>query len=167
MKVTYEEMSEQHAADVMAIFNYYVENGFSAFPETCLPEPFFQKFLEMTKGYPAFVMKTDDNPAVAGFCFLRPHSPFPVFRRTAEITCFLKPDSTGKGLGRAALEKLEVEAQNRGISYILAGISSRNEQSLIFHRKNGFYECGRFRNIGTKKGTAFDVIWMQKDLLIR
>ena len=55
MNVRFEAMEEKHGAEVMEIFNYYVEHGFSAYPETRLPERFFDKFLEITKGYPAFV----------------------------------------------------------------------------------------------------------------
>lgn len=45
---------------------------------------------------------------------------------------------------------------------LLASISSRNEQSLAFHRKRGFVECGRLRDVGVKFGKSFDVVWMQK-----
>jgi len=51
-----------------------------------------------------------------------------------------------------------------GITTILASISSLNEGSLAFHQKNGFRECGRFRDIGVKKGRSFDGIWMQRVL---
>lgn len=164
MNITFEPMTVHHGPDVMNIFNHYVEHGFSAYPETKLPEQFFGKFLEMTKGYPAFVMTDKQTRHVVGFCFLRAWNPIPAFKQTAEITCFIKPDYTGKGLGTAALDRLQLEAKNNGIKIILAGISSKNEQSLAFHRKNGFTECGRFRGIGQKKGVTFDVVWLQKNL---
>jgi len=165
MKTKFETMSGNHCADVMAIFNYYVEHGFSAYPESSLPDRFFNKFLEMTAGYPAYVIKIEDDHEIAGFCFLRPYNPFSTFDKTAEITYFIKQNYTGKGLGKAALDKLEIEARNKGIQHLLASISSKNEQSLAFHKKNGFYECGKFRNIGEKKGVTFDIVWMQKDLV--
>jgi len=164
MNVHFEVMSEKHCAEVMGIYNYYVENGFSAYPETPLPEQFFGKFLEMTKGYPAFVIKDEGTREVVGFCFLRAYNPFLAFRKTAEITYFIKQDQTGKGLGKITLEKLEREAKDRGIKYLLASITSKNEQSLAFHKRNGFSECGKFKGIGEKKGVTFDIIWMQKEL---
>ncbi|MDX9703293.1 MAG: N-acetyltransferase family protein [Candidatus Auribacterota bacterium] len=165
MKILFEAMTEKHGVSVMEIFNYYVEHGFSAYPEKSLPVEFFAKFIEMTKGYPAFVMIDEATQEIVGFCFLRPYNPFPVFKKTAEISYFIKPEYTGKGLGTIALEKLQSEAKNKGIKFILASISSRNEQSLSFHKKNGFFECGKFSSIGEKKGVAFDVIWMQKELV--
>jgi len=51
-----------------------------------------------------------------------------------------------------------------GISSILASISSRNEESIAFHRSLGFRECGRLEAIGRKWGKVFDVVWMQRML---
>lgn len=164
MKTTFEPMTEQHGAAVMTIFNYYVEHGFSAYPETKLPDVFFGKFLELTKGYPAFVIKDPASGEIAGFCFLRAWNPFSTFKKTAELSCFIAPGHTGKGLGTAALNELQRQAKLNGIRILLANISSRNEQSLTFHRKHSFTECGRFKNVGEKNGTPFDVVWMQKEL---
>ena len=52
----------------------------------------------------------------------------------------------------------------KAITNILANISSLNTDSISFHRKNGFTECGRFRKVGRKKGREFDTVWMQKML---
>ncbi|MGD0951544.1 MAG: hypothetical protein ABR985_03985 [Methanotrichaceae archaeon] len=49
-----------------------------------------------------------------------------------------------------------------GIVTVLASISSLNQASLAFHKKNGFVECGRFVGIGRKMGKGFDVVWMQR-----
>jgi phosphinothricin acetyltransferase len=51
-----------------------------------------------------------------------------------------------------------------GIVTVLASISSLNQSSLAFHKKNGFVECGRFVGIGRKMGTGFNVFWMQKKI---
>jgi L-amino acid N-acyltransferase YncA len=161
-KILYEKMLEKHRDDVMKIYNYYIENTFSAYPDKILPGEFYNKILEMTNGYPAFVIKIDEK--VVGFCFIRAHNPFPTFKECAEITYFIEKDYTGKGLGKAALDKLEAEAKNMGIKNILASITSENEQSLSFHKKFGFVECGRFIGIWKKWDKYFDIIWMQKKI---
>lgn len=163
MNVRFEPMTETHGGEVMDIFNYYVENSFAAYPEQKLPHQFFGMFLEMTRGYPAYVIKNESGKAV-GFCFLRAYNPMPVFRETAEISCFLDKKEVGRGIGREALALLEREGSKMGIKYILANISSHNKQSLDFHSKNGFSECGRFHNIGRKKDVYFDVVWMEKEI---
>ncbi|HIH00029.1 MAG TPA: N-acetyltransferase [Thermoplasmata archaeon] len=164
MDLRFDAMTKEHSKEVMDIFNHYVVHSFAAYPESPLPNEFFNKFMELTKGYPAFVIRYIESGKVVGFCFLRAYNPFPVFRETAEITYFLEKEEVGKGIGTKALEKLEEEAKKIGIKTLLADISSENTQSIVFHKKKGFRECGRFHRVGKKKGKSFDVVWMEKTL---
>jgi L-amino acid N-acyltransferase YncA len=164
MNIEFKNMTQEYSKEVIDIFNYYAENTFAAYPESKLPNEFFYKFLEITKGYPAFVIKNKNDDKIIGFCFLRAYRPFPVFRETAEVTYFIEKNEVGKGIGKEALKKLEGEAKKIGINKLLADISSENIQSINFHKKNGFTECGRFQKIGKKKGRYFDVVWMEKTL---
>ena len=165
MDIKFEKMSSDDAQDVIDIFNYYIENSFAAFLEEKLPYAFFGKFLEMTEGYPAYTIKTAKDSQTVGFCFLRAYHPLPTFKETCEITYFIAPEFTNKGVGKKALQLLEAEAKKMGISNILAAISSYNDKSIEFHRLNGFDECGRFERVGKKMNKYFDVVWMQKKLL--
>jgi len=160
--ITFEPLGRDHEKEVMRIFNYYAENSFAAYPEEKLPAEFFNRFLEMSEGYPAYALKFREK--TIGFCFLRAYHPFHVFRETAEISYFIDKEYTGKGLGKMILKKLEDEAKELGIITILASISSKNAESIAFHLKNGFSECGRFPGIGKKFQKTFDVIWMVKKL---
>lgn len=155
---TIREMKKEDRVSVIDIFNYYVEHSFAAYPEGKIPYEFYDIFMK-SEGYPRIVIENEDG--VVGFAMLRPHSPIPAFRGTAEISYFIKPDMTGRGLGARMLRHLLNEAGVKGIRSILAGISSLNEGSLRFHSKHGFKECGRFNGIGLKKGHYFDVVWMQ------
>ena len=156
-------ISNEDRKSMMDIFNYYVENSYAAYPETKLPYEAFDMFLQMAQGYPTAKVK-DKNGRVVGFGLLRSHNPIPAFSKTAEITYFIHPDHTGKGIGTKLLRLLEKEGMQKGITNILANISSLNPRSVDFHKKNGFIECGRFKNVGRKKGKPFDTVWMQKML---
>ncbi|HUI39564.1 MAG TPA: GNAT family N-acetyltransferase [Methanothrix sp.] len=157
------KVSAEDGRRVIDIFNHYVENSFAAYPERKVPYEFFQTLLNLTEGYPFLVAK-DSNGRVIGFGCLRPYSPLPTFSRAVEITNFISPEHTGEGIGQLMLDGLLEEARMMGIATILASISSLNSQSIAFHRKNGFVECGRFAGIGRKKGLKFDVVWMQKTI---
>ncbi|MDV2481169.1 N-acetyltransferase [Methanoculleus sp. Wushi-C6] len=156
-------IGESDRRGVVDIFNHYVENTFAAYPEERVPDAFFDLFLGIARTHPAVAVR-DAAGEVAGFGMLRPHNPMPAFARTAEITYFLRPDLTGRGIGADLLGYLEAEARKCGIACILASISSLNEGSIRFHRRHGFTECGRFQNVGAKRGVLFDVVWMQKEL---
>jgi L-amino acid N-acyltransferase YncA len=164
MDIEFKDMTYKYAHEVIDIFNYYIENSFAAYPESKVPYEFFTKFLEITKGYPAFIVNNKENNRILGFCFLRAYNPFPVFKETAEITYFVEKNTVNKGIGHAMLTKLEEEAQKIGIHTLLADISSENILSINFHKKNGFTECGRFQNVGKKKGKYFDVVWFEKKI---
>jgi phosphinothricin acetyltransferase len=153
--------NKEDGRQIIDIFNHYVENSFAAYPESRVPYEFFELFLKMSAGYP-FLAAKDGSDNVLGFGLLRPHNPLPAFRRTAEITCFIAPEHTRRGIGGQILDRLLDEAREMGITALLASISSLNPGSLAFHRKKGFQECGRFVDAGRKKGRDFDEVWMQR-----
>ena len=161
MEYEFSSISPADREAVIDTFNYYIENSFAAYPETSVPYEFFDFFLQATSGYPNAVVK-DENRNFLGFCMLRPHSPMPTFSGTAEISYFIMPEYTGRGIGSMMLEYLLSGAKEKGLHCILASISSLNEGSIRFHSQNGFSECGRFRKVGKKKGRFFDTVWMQK-----
>lgn len=161
MPYTFESMTAEHRKSVIDIFNHFVEHSFAAYPQEPLDYVRFDRFLDMAKGYPSAVVKTDSS-GIVGFAFLHPFLPSATFKRTAEITYFLLPEHTRQGLGTTLLNRFTEEARRLGVDNLLANISSRNQISLDFHRNHGFVECGRFRDVGLKFGQTFDVVWMQK-----
>lgn len=161
MKTSLTPISTDDRKEIMDIFNFYVENSFDAYPEKKLPYEFFDTLLNLCQGYPNATVKNISGE-VAGFGMLRPYNPMPIFSRTAEITYFIKPGFTGHGIGRTLLDYLVDEGRKKGITSIIAGISSLNGGSIRFHLKNGFVECGRFKNVGQKNGKLFDVFYCQK-----
>ncbi len=163
MEYKLEALSESDRKAVVDIFNHFVENSFAAFMDSREPYELFDRFVEGIGDYPAAALKTESGETV-GFGFLRPHHRSETFRRTANITYFILPEHTGKGLGTRMLNRFVGEAKARGIDIFLASISSLNVQSIEFHKKHGFVECGRFKEVGVKHGKTFDMVWMQKML---
>ncbi|MDW7771478.1 MAG: N-acetyltransferase family protein [Desulfobulbaceae bacterium] len=163
MEYSIRPIADEDREPIMDIFNHYAENSFAAYPENKLPYQTFDMLLQMSNGFPTGTI-LDKKGTLVGFGMLRAHNPMPAFSQTAEVTYFIHPDHTGKGLGKMLLNFLEKGAAVKGITNILANISSLNPVSIKFHQKNGFMECGRFKKVGKKKGLEFDTIWMQKML---
>lgn len=146
---------------VLRIFNHYIENSFSAYFEKQVYGDFFDLMKQIADGYPFYVVENESRDVV-GFAMLHAYDRAETFSRVAEVTYFIDKDHTRAGLGQWLLEKMTKEARRMGVDTLLASISSLNEQSLRFHFKNGFTECGRFVKIGRKWGRDFDLVWVQK-----
>jgi len=153
-------LSGEHKVEVLEIFNHYIENNFAAFFDNKVSDIFFEQLMKISEGYPRIAIKSSAGEPV-GFAFLRPYSPIPTFRQTAEISYFIKAGFTRNGIGSSVLNYLVIQAGKLGIESILASVSSLNEPSINFHLKNGFIRCGTFSKVGKKMGQAFDVVWLQ------
>ena len=161
MKVILFSLKNEDRREVMDIFNYYIENSFAAYPDQALPDDFFDMLLMMCSGYPTTVARNDQG-TVMGFGFLRPYNPIPAFLTTAEITYFVRPGFTGKGVGKAMLDYLLAMGKRQGLNAVLANVSSLNEDSIRFHTRNGFSQCARIKSAGRKMGRTFDVLYFQR-----
>lgn len=163
MEYSINPISKSDRESIIDIFNHYVENSFSAYPEAKLPYQAFDRLLQMSNDFPTGAI-SDHNGNVIGFGMLRAYNPMPAFSQTVEVTYFIHPEYTGKGLGGRLLNFLEKGAIAKGITNILANVSSLNPGSIAFHKKNGFVECGEFQKVGRKKNQEFNVVWLQKIL---
>lgn len=162
MPVEFRPVADYDAKAVMDIFNHYIENGFAAYPERPMPIDAFPMFQQLAAGFPFYVMETANK--VVGFGLMHPYNRMDTFKRSAEVSYFISPEHTGKGLGTELLKMLVADAKAKGIDTLLVNISSYNEGSIRFHACHGFAECGRFRRVGRKRGRDFDVVWMQRFL---
>lgn len=162
-EIEFSPLTQDDGPEVIGIFNHYIMHSDAAFPDHPVPESFYEHMLSLSVSYPS-VGARDETGRLIGFGMLRPHNPMPAFCHTAELTYFIRPDRTGSGIGTQMLGYLEREGQKIPVYVLLAQISSKNEGSIRFHRKNGFTECGRFAKVGIKRGEYFDTVWMQKEL---
>lgn len=161
------EASTEDISGMLEVFNYYVENSFASYLETSAGPEFFQviqseKDQDKDERYPFYVI--EENGKIIGIGALRQYLPFPNFRHTGVVSYFILPGHTRKGLGSKMLGRLCAEAREKKMKSLLANVSSKNEASLNFHLKQGFIECGKFKEAGIKFGKYFDIIWFQKFL---
>lgn len=161
MKCSIRPIAGDDREAIVDILNHYIKHSFAAFRQEPVPYEWFDALLQSSAGYPTAVVSSREGEVV-GFGFLQSHGGSPTLAQTAEITYFLHPDHTGRGLGTLLLTTLEHAAAERGITNLLADICSLNDRSISFHEKNGFVECGRLKRVGRKMGREFDTVWMQK-----
>ncbi len=164
MNIVFEKLGMEHQKSVIEIFNYYVTTGTGAFPPTPLPEQFYPMLMKRSEGLCAYAVVDADTERTIGFCSLSPYHPFSTFQATADVSYFIAADYTAKGIGAKCLSILEQEGKALGVHHLIAEISSENEPSIQFHKKNGFLQVGELKNIGEKFGRKFSVLLMQKTL---
>ena len=145
---------------VLSIFNHYASTGYAAYPEKPVTEHFYSHLREGNFSF--YVLEAPSG--VVGFGLTKPLLPFPAFAKCCMLTYFILPEFMNRGLGTRLLNRLTRDAEKMGLGMMVANMASRNEPSIRFHLKNGFKESGRLRNVGTKFGESFDVIWMQKEI---
>jgi phosphinothricin acetyltransferase len=145
---------------VVDIFNYFVRESYAAYPEKEVSVDRFRTLIRSVHVFVVLQIGTD----IVGFGFLKPYREEDNFSHSGMVAYFILPHYTGMGLGERILQRLIREAKKRGITNLVAHISSKNTQSLRFHARHGFEEVGRLKEIGTKFNTAFDIVWVQKFL---
>lgn len=156
-------MQSEHSQTVIEIFNYYARETYSAFYSQPLSYGDMAKFEAMSGGYPRLVALTAEG-AVAGFGLLRPYHPADTLKRTAEICYFVDTIHTRRGIGTLLLQGLLEAGRQIGVHNIIATICARNEESIAFHCKHGFLECGRIQKAGVKFGHEYDIVLMQRQI---
>ena len=161
--LTIRAATDEDRVPITDVFNYYVENSFAAYPTSKLPPLFYDYIGCHREKYPFYVIETADKHVV-GFGYLHPHHVADSMNRTGEVTYFLLPEAGRKGIGARLLELFAVAAPGLGIDNFVANVCSLNEESLKFHLKHGFVECGRLKRVGKKFGEDFDIVWLQKFL---
>lgn len=143
---------------MMKVFNYFAENSSAVYTGQILE---YGQFVKLAEQIRIGLVVIKDN-VIIGFGFIARYKPYQNFNRTGTLTYFIMPEYTGCGIGTLLFNKLIDDGLKGGITNYLAHISSKNTQSLAFHKKHGFTEVGRFFNVADKFGESFDIVWVQK-----
>lgn len=152
-----EKMQLEHWPEVAAIYSQGLESGNATF-ETTVPayEYWDQHHLKECR----FIANASGE--TAGWAALTPVSPRKVYQGVAEVSLYVHPDHSRKGVGSALLRKLITESEAEGFWMLQAVVFKENEASLALHRKNGFREVGYREKIGFKDGRWHDTILLEK-----
>lgn len=114
-------------------------------------------------GLPRLVAGLDGR--FAGYALATPFRPRAGYRFTAEDAVYVESELQGRGVGRALLEALAARCEALGLRQLTAVIGdSGNRASIALHRRCGFVEAGRLRDIGWKQDGWRDVVLMQRAL---
>lgn len=112
--------------------------------------------------HPVTVIEFDGQ--IAGWASLSQFHARSAYRSTVENSVYVRHDMHRRGIGSVLLADLIRRATDLGHHTIIAGIDAQQGPSIAIHRKFGFVDVARLREVGFKFGRWLDVIYMQKML---
>ena len=146
------------------LYNYYIENTcITLEEEPVTPEEFGARAVRITKDYP-YIVARDGAGKPVGFAYLDVFNSRSAYRCTADLSIYVDRACRGSGVGQKLYAEIERLGRERGIENLISIITSDNEVSLRFHRKNGFTEIGVMPAVAFKFGKYLDVSFFQKHL---
>jgi L-amino acid N-acyltransferase YncA len=150
---------------VTKIYAHYVTDSVATFDEVPPTADYWRQRLEdlRGRGLPFLVARVGGD--VVGYAYASPWRPKPAYRHTVEDTIYLAPGRTGRGVGRALLERLLEDCARAGVRQVVAVIADTgSDASAALHRRLGFAPVGRLTQVGYKHGRWIDTAFMQHTL---
>ena len=152
---------EEDLGSILEIYNHYVLNSDATFDfEPRTPKAGEQWFRTRTDRHPIVV--ADDSGRVLGWSSLSPWSSHGGYRNTCELSIYVHPTSTGRGIGRSLFRAVVASAIDLGHHCLLARITTENPLSASMHQRAGFEVIGVMKEAGEKRGRYLDVLLLQK-----
>lgn len=160
-ELTFVEIGEEHMAVATEIYNHYVLNTTVSFhTEPLTVEEMTRNTLNPDPRFASYAILQDGE--MQGYILITRHKNKQAYDVTGEISVYLKPEATGRQLGRPALAFIEREAAENGFHMLVATICSENGPSRNFFERNGYEQSAYYREIGRKFGRWLDIVVYQK-----
>lgn len=163
MTIEFRSVLEEDLPIVAEIYNYYSLHTTATFHDGDItPAELSEEFPPGDPVYRAYLVR--DGEEILGYCGMRRYKNVRAYDRTAEISIYLKPEYTGRRIGKIALSYLEDHARRTGIRVILGTVSGENRASTRLFEAAGYSRCARLKNVGEIAGKVLDVVMYQKEL---
>lgn len=151
--------------DLTDIYNHYVRTSHATFDvEPFTVEARTEWLSHHAETGPYRVLVAVDGRSVLGYATSSRFRKRPAYRTSAEVSAYLHPDATGRGVGSALYTRLLDDLGSEGLHRALAGIALPNDPSVAMHRRFGFREIGTYSEVGHKFGRYWDVLWLERPL---
>jgi len=100
--------------------------------------------------------------SIVGWASLNRYSPRTAYDGVADLSIYVVRQWRGKGVGKALMTGIEVEARRNAFHKIVLFMLDFNELGRGLYRRSGFQDVGVFRQQGKVEGRFVDVLAMEK-----
>jgi L-amino acid N-acyltransferase YncA len=155
--VRIERMTDQHAHQVLAIYQAGIDEGNATF-ETRVPG--WQQFSAAKLAGHSYVAAGEGG--VLGWVAASPVSARPVYAGVVEHSVYVAGHARRLGVGRVLLDALIASTEAAGIWTIQSGVFPENTASLMLHQQAGFRVVGLRERLGKQHGRWRDVVFIER-----
>ena len=135
---------------INGIYNHYVRTSTCTYQEEESTAQERAEWLEAHGRAHPVTVAVDEAGQVVAWAALSKFHPRSAYRMTVENAVYVRHDRLRQGLGRLLLADLMQRAKALGHRQVIALISAEQAGSLQLHRRAGFVEVGRLRQVGFK-----------------
>ncbi|MUP45584.1 N-acetyltransferase family protein [Gramella sp. BOM4] len=150
-------IKDENAAQVLEIYGFGLQTRHATF-ETRVPEwkEWNEKFHTHSRlGY-------FENDQLHGWAAITPFSKREVYRGVAEVSIYIHPKHSGKGIGSALMAALISSSEENGIWTLFSSVFPENEATIRLHQKHGFRLLGRREKIAKLDGIWRDTLIFER-----
>ncbi|HEX2317374.1 MAG TPA: GNAT family N-acetyltransferase [Streptosporangiaceae bacterium] len=158
-QVTIEAMTDEHAQQVLAIYQAGIDEGDATF-ETAAPD--WAEFTRTRLPDHRFVAIDAGTGAVLGWVAASPTSRRKVYQGVIEHSVYVHPAARGRKIGRLLLARLIASTEAAGIWTIQSGIFPENTASIAVHQAAGFRIVGTRERLARHNGRWRDVLLLER-----
>lgn len=146
-----------HWPAVKKIYEQGIATGNATF-QTTAPE--WEEWDRSHARSPRLVALEKEN--LLGWAALTPVSGRCVYAGVGEVSVYVSPEASGKGIGKKLLAALILASEKENYWTLQAGIFPENAASIAIHQANGFRIIGTREKIGKMNGSWRDTLLLER-----
>jgi len=155
---------ETDAAAVADIYRPAVTSSLASFEERAPTTEEMAERMRATLARTPWLVAEQDG-TVVGYAYAGPHQQRPGYRWSVNISVYVAPRHSRRGIGRRLYDELLSILRRQGFVNAYAGITLPNAASVGLHESMGFVTVAVYPRVGFKFGRWHDTTWLHLRLV--
>lgn len=153
---------QEDTAAITSIYNHYIKSSHVTFELTPIDEDeMWSRIKQVQSVFQLPWLVSEENGLIVGYAYATRWKQREAYRKTTEISIYMRPDSQRRGLGLPLYKSLIDQLQSLNYHTVIGGVSLPNDASIRLHEKLGFEKVAHFKEQGYKFDRWIDVGYWQ------